>query len=179
MVAIAPDAKSFARGRDFAAWLGLTPRQHSTGGKQRLGRTSKMGDQFEAAAHHRRQRGAQVGCAPERAGWPVAEAHHGDQAAAGGARCAGQQDGAHSLGAHGQRRNLSGSGCGGIDRRQPRGCRWRRKGKGRISRNSRRDRTGKTSTHQSAPNTRRDLDPVPVLPYGPAACKWPHQRPDT
>jgi transposase len=44
MVAIAPDAKSFARGRDFAAWLGLTPRQHSTGGKQRLGRTSKMGE---------------------------------------------------------------------------------------------------------------------------------------
>jgi transposase len=44
MVAIAPDAKSFAKGRDFAAWLGLTPRQHSTGGKQRLGRTSKMGE---------------------------------------------------------------------------------------------------------------------------------------
>ena len=29
--------------RDFAAWLGLVPRQHSSGGKQRLGRTSKMG----------------------------------------------------------------------------------------------------------------------------------------
>jgi transposase len=33
----------FRRGRDFAAWVGLVPRQHSTGGKQRLGRTSKMG----------------------------------------------------------------------------------------------------------------------------------------
>lgn len=44
MIAIAPDARSFAKGRDFAAWLGLTPRQHSTGGKQRLGRTSKMGE---------------------------------------------------------------------------------------------------------------------------------------
>ena len=38
-----PDLRSFARGRDFAAWLGLTPREHSSGGKQRLGRTSKMG----------------------------------------------------------------------------------------------------------------------------------------
>jgi len=33
----------FRRGRDFAAWLGLVPVQHSTGGKQVLGKTSKMG----------------------------------------------------------------------------------------------------------------------------------------
>lgn len=39
----APPMESFRRGRDFAAWLGLVPRQHSTGGKQKLGRTSKMG----------------------------------------------------------------------------------------------------------------------------------------
>ena len=39
----APDLKVFQRGRDFSAWLGLVPRQHSTGGKQRLGRISKMG----------------------------------------------------------------------------------------------------------------------------------------
>ncbi|MBC6718282.1 IS110 family transposase [Aurantimonas sp. DM33-3] len=41
--AFAPDMTSFRRGRDFAAWLGLVPRQHSTGGKQRLGRVSKAG----------------------------------------------------------------------------------------------------------------------------------------
>lgn len=41
--AFAPPMEGFRRGRDFAAWLGLVPRQHSTGGKQRLGRTSKMG----------------------------------------------------------------------------------------------------------------------------------------
>lgn len=41
--AFAPPMKTFKRGRDFAAWLGLVPVQHSTGGKQRLGRTSKMG----------------------------------------------------------------------------------------------------------------------------------------
>lgn len=39
----APPMESFRRGRDFAAWLGLVPRQSSTGGRQRLGRTSKMG----------------------------------------------------------------------------------------------------------------------------------------
>ena len=44
LVALAPEASTFRRGRDFAAWLGLTPRQHSSGGKERLGRTSKMGE---------------------------------------------------------------------------------------------------------------------------------------
>jgi transposase len=39
----APPLEQFKRGRDFAAWLGLVPRQNSTGGKQRLGKTSKMG----------------------------------------------------------------------------------------------------------------------------------------
>ncbi len=41
--AFGPDMNSFRRGRDFAAWLGLVPLQKSTGGKQKLGRTSKMG----------------------------------------------------------------------------------------------------------------------------------------
>lgn len=43
IAAFAPSMESFRSGRDFAAWVGLTPRQHSTGGKTRLGRTSKMG----------------------------------------------------------------------------------------------------------------------------------------
>ena len=37
-------AETFAKGRDFAAWLGLTPLQRSTGGKRKLGATSKMGE---------------------------------------------------------------------------------------------------------------------------------------
>lgn len=41
--AFAPHMGSFRRGRDFAAWLGLVPRQHSSGGKERLGRISKAG----------------------------------------------------------------------------------------------------------------------------------------
>lgn len=43
MTALAPPAETFSKGRDFAAWLGLTPVQRSSGGKERLGRTSKMG----------------------------------------------------------------------------------------------------------------------------------------
>ncbi len=41
--AFAPPMESFRRGRDFSAWLGLVPRQHTTGGKPRLGKVSKMG----------------------------------------------------------------------------------------------------------------------------------------
>ena len=41
--ACAPPMESFGCGRDFSAWLGLVPRQHSRGGKPRLGRISKMG----------------------------------------------------------------------------------------------------------------------------------------
>ena len=41
--AFAPQMENFRRGRDFAAWLGLVPRQFSSGGKQRLGRISKSG----------------------------------------------------------------------------------------------------------------------------------------
>jgi len=44
MLALAPPAETFRSGRDFAAWLGLTPRQRSTGGKERLGRITKAGE---------------------------------------------------------------------------------------------------------------------------------------
>lgn len=44
LATLAPPPNTFHRARDFAAWLGLTPRQHSTGGKQRLGATTKIGE---------------------------------------------------------------------------------------------------------------------------------------
>ena len=40
------NVKAFANGREFSASLGLPPRQHSSGGKQRLGAISKMGDRY-------------------------------------------------------------------------------------------------------------------------------------
>ncbi len=44
ITALVPAAEGFAAGRDFAAWLGLTPLQKSTGGKQKLGAVSKRGE---------------------------------------------------------------------------------------------------------------------------------------
>ena len=44
ITALVPAPEGFRAGRDFAAWLGLTPLQKSTGGKQRLGAISKMGE---------------------------------------------------------------------------------------------------------------------------------------
>ena len=40
------DPEVFKSGRELAAWIGLVPRQNSTGGKERLGRISKQGDQY-------------------------------------------------------------------------------------------------------------------------------------
>ena len=40
------DMSAFASGREFSAFLGLTPRQSSTGGKERLGRITRMGDRY-------------------------------------------------------------------------------------------------------------------------------------
>lgn len=46
LAATVTDPTQFRSGRQFAAWLGLTPLQNSSGGKERLGRISKMGDQY-------------------------------------------------------------------------------------------------------------------------------------
>ena len=46
MVATVGEPREFRNGRQFAAWLGLTPKQHSTGGKTRLGRITKRGDAY-------------------------------------------------------------------------------------------------------------------------------------
>ena len=46
MVAAVGDARTFKNGRQMSAWLGLVPRQHSTGGKANLGKMSKRGDRY-------------------------------------------------------------------------------------------------------------------------------------
>ena len=46
LLAMVPDPAGFRSARHFAAWLGLVPRQNSTGGKQRLGRISKQGNRY-------------------------------------------------------------------------------------------------------------------------------------
>ena len=63
VLAKVPDARVFGSGRDFAAWIGLTGRDHGTGGKHRPGRISKQGDRVlrallisGASAHLRQQK---------------------------------------------------------------------------------------------------------------------------
>ena len=63
VLAKVPDAKLFRSGRDFAAWIGLTGRDHGSGGKHRPGRISKQGDRMlrallisGASAHLRQQK---------------------------------------------------------------------------------------------------------------------------
>jgi transposase len=46
IAATVTDPSAFRSGREFAAWIGLVPRQHSTGGKQKLGGISKQGDRY-------------------------------------------------------------------------------------------------------------------------------------
>ena len=46
LVATVADPKIFRSGRNFSAWIGLVPKQHSSGGKDRLGSISKQGDRY-------------------------------------------------------------------------------------------------------------------------------------
>jgi transposase len=46
LVASVADAKAFRSGRDFSAWIGLVPKQNSSGGKDKLGSISKQGDRY-------------------------------------------------------------------------------------------------------------------------------------
>lgn len=46
LVASIADPKAFRSGRDFSAWIGLVPKQHSSGGKDKLGGISKQGDRY-------------------------------------------------------------------------------------------------------------------------------------
>ena len=46
LVATVADPKAFRSGRNFSAWIGIVPKQHSSGGKDRLGSISKQGDRY-------------------------------------------------------------------------------------------------------------------------------------
>ena len=65
----APPMGTYSKGRDFAAWIGLTPRQHSSGGKDRLGRTSKMGQARRPMKSRPRSRASSCGITWT---WPAA-----------------------------------------------------------------------------------------------------------
>ncbi len=97
--AFAPAMASFKRGRDFAAWLGLVPQQHSSGGKERLGRVSKAGqaDIRQLLIIGAMSRLSWLGAQVYRCGI-VAGPHAGEKTEDAGRNRSGQQDGAGDLG---------------------------------------------------------------------------------
>ena len=67
LVATIGDGAQFRSGRQLSAWLGLVPRQHSSGGKDRLGRISKRGDGYISACSCMVREACCAGAAPSRA----------------------------------------------------------------------------------------------------------------
>lgn len=96
LVSALPDISDFKSGRDLSAWIGLTPRPHSTGGKERLGRISKMGNRYLRRLLYL---GASTGQrpAPWRARRRLAVEDHPAQEAKTGCDRLGQPHGAHGL----------------------------------------------------------------------------------
>lgn len=110
IVALAPQASTFRRGRDFAAWVGLTPRQNSSGGKERLGRIEDGRPQPAAASDPGSELSGKGRREGPGTGQPVAGRHAVAQAAHAGHRGAGQQDREDRLVANGARRLVQSSG---------------------------------------------------------------------
>ena len=99
LAATVTDPSQFKSGRDLAAWIGLVPKQNSTGGKIKLGSITKQGDQYL-------RRLLVIG------GTSIVKmAKTGE----GRCRCSCEQTGTHRLGNHEQRRNLSNSKLCGED----------------------------------------------------------------
>jgi transposase len=123
MAATIQDTSSFAGPREFAAFLGLTPKQNSSGGKPKLGRISKMGNRYFAQTAGRGRPCGAV--SPQAAHRPAADV--GEEAdrqeALQACRCgARQQDGAHRLRNPAGQDSLSGnSGVRSIARVRSRG----------------------------------------------------------
>lgn len=113
LAATVTDPSAFKSGRDLAAWIGLVPRQNSSGGKERLGHISKQGDRYlrkllvggasAVVRHARLHPGKRPWIDQLLARRPACQGRH---------RGAGQQDRAHRVGSPGARRNLSGTGIG-------------------------------------------------------------------
>jgi transposase len=115
----APDLNCFRQGRNFAGWLGLVPKQNATGGKPRLGKTSKMGQRdmhrllvsgaplMHVNMHCRAVNGRSSG---RRALWNAAQQlvdrHAGAQTPHARRHCIGEQNGPWNMGYGDEARGL-------------------------------------------------------------------------
>ena len=90
LVAEVGDWQEFSSGRGLAAWIELVPKQHSTGGKERLGRISKARQSISAMAARHGRHGRDPICAAAWHAAALACAYHGASANQGRRRCACQ-----------------------------------------------------------------------------------------
>jgi hypothetical protein len=178
ITALVPAAEGFPAGRDFAAWLGLTPLQKSTGGKQKLGAVSKRGERTirrrliigaSAVVQQASRRGAPKGS------W-LAQMLARKPKMLVTVALANKMARPHHLGPAGQRRHLQNSGRGGVDWPRSRGRKGERKeSMAQQSARRGRDNQGFPLCFEHAGG---DMDPARELPYRPAAVFLPHHRPD-
>ena len=115
LVASLADPRAFRSGRDFSAWIGLVPKQNSSGGKDRLGSISKRGDRYLRSLFTTGAlaviRYAKIHGTKHR---PLAHGIAGAATHNGRGHRARQQDRQNDVGDHGQGRTLQGTGraCG-------------------------------------------------------------------
>ena len=108
IAATVTDPDQFRSGRQFAAWLGLTPQQHSTGGKTRLGGISKQGDRYlRRLARRRRHRRDPPHKGQANAHGELDQKAHGEEAVQARLRRAGQQARPDRMGRADAKRSLS------------------------------------------------------------------------
>jgi transposase len=115
VVATVADPKAFRSVRNFSAWIGIVPKQYSSGGKNRLGGISKQGDALSARpVRGRRARRNPLRQDPWHQTSALAHGLAGAAADQGCGYCACQQARANGLGHDGQRRTIQGTrrACG-------------------------------------------------------------------
>ena len=180
LTALAPPAHTFRRGRDFAAWLGLTPVQRSSGGKERLGKTSKMGERTlrrlliigaSAVARWAARKGVPAGS------WLGRMLARKPPMLVRVALANKMARIVWALLAQGW--GLSSSGCGGVGAVTT--ARLSRSGrvKGEGWRNGRETGSGKPAMRQALQARGLELDLIPDSHPGPRHVNAPQQRPNT
>ena len=123
LVAEIGDWKQFRSGRNLAAWIGLVPKQHSTGGKEQARQHHQAGQSLLALAAGRRCHGRYPIRTPAWHEAALAYANNSAPTDKGGGRCACQQDRTDGLGHHGHeaRDTRSRAAAGSMNRRQQAG----------------------------------------------------------
>jgi transposase len=170
IAATVADPNVFRSGREFAAWLGLVPRQSSTGGKARLGGISKRGGSLSSPpARQQRTHGAALFEGGQ--GRSLANIAARSQAAACRSCCLSKQDGTRGLGRHEQTRYLPARSSGSMTCR-PATCRKLARAKIRDGIVGRPDGSREAWPPQGDPNPDQLIRPRPaesIKASGPCA----------